>query len=46
MDVETIKKFIPMEDFKTDLRVQKAVDFVKDNAVIDNTVEEKTEDAE
>lgn len=46
MDVETIKKFIPMEDFKKDLRVQKAVDFVKDNAVIDNTVEEKTEDAE
>lgn len=46
MDVETIKKFIPMEDFKTDLRVQKAVDFVKDNAVIDNTVEEKTENAE
>ena len=46
MDVEAIKNFIPMNDYKTDLLIQKAVDFVKENAVIDNTAEEKTEDAE
>ena len=46
MDVEAIKNYIPMNDYKTDLLIQKAVDFVKENAVIDNTAEEKTEDAE
>ncbi len=44
MDVETVKRFIPLEDYTTDLRVQKAIDFVKENAVVDNTVaEEKAE---
>jgi len=44
VDVETVKRFIPAEDYITDLRVQKAVDLVKENAVVDNTaVEEKTE---
>ena len=38
MDVETVKRFIPIEDYTTDLRVQKAIDFVKENAVVDNTV--------
>lgn len=37
MDVETVKRFIPMEDYIEDLRVQKAVDLVKENAVVDNT---------
>lgn len=46
MDVEAIKNYIPMNDYKTDLLIQKAVEFVKENAVIDNTAEEKTEDAE
>lgn len=44
MDVETVKRFIPMEDYIEDLRVQKAVDLVKENAVVDNTpAEDKVE---
>lgn len=44
MDVETVKRFIPMEDYIEDLRVQKAVDVVKENAVVDNTpAEDKAE---
>ena len=44
MDVETLKKFIPMDEYTADLRVQKAVDLVKENAVIDNSeTEEKAE---
>ena len=44
MDVETVKRFIPMEDYMEDLRVQKAVDLVKENAVVDNTpAEDKAE---
>ena len=44
VDVETVKRFIPAEDYITDLRVQKAVDLVKENAVVDNTsVDEKAE---
>ena len=41
VDVETLKKFIPLEDYITDLKVQKAVDFVKENAVVDNTAKEE-----
>jgi len=44
IDVETVKQFIPLDEYTTDLRVQKAVELVKENAVIDNTVaEEKAE---
>ena len=44
IDVETVKNFIPVEDYITDLRVQKAIELVKENAVVDNTVaEEKAE---
>lgn len=44
IDVETVKKFIPVDEYTTDLRVQKAVELVKENAVVDNTVaEEKAE---
>ena len=44
MDVETVKRFIPMEDYIEDLRVQKAVDLVNENAVVDNTpAEDKAE---
>ena len=44
MDVETVKRFIPLQDYIEDLRVQKAVDIVKENAVVDNSsVEEKAE---
>lgn len=41
MDVETVKRFIPMDEYVQDLKVQKAVDFVKENAVVDNTVAEE-----
>jgi trigger factor len=44
IDVETVKKFIPVDEYVTDLKVQKAIEFVKENAVVDNTVaEEKAE---
>ncbi|MBQ6250918.1 trigger factor [Ruminococcus sp.] len=44
IDVETVKQFIPLDEYTTDLRVQKAVELVKENAVVDNTVaEEKAE---
>ena len=44
VDVETIKRFIPVDEYTTDLKVQKAVEFVKENAVVDNTsAEEKAE---
>ncbi|WP_303835980.1 trigger factor [Ruminococcus flavefaciens] len=44
IDVETVKRFIPVEDYITDLRVQKAIELVKENAVVYNTVaEEKAE---
>lgn len=44
MDVEMVKRFIPVEDYTTDLKVQKAIELVKENAVVDNTLgEEKAE---
>jgi trigger factor len=44
IDVDTVKRFIPLDEYTTDLKVQKAVDFVKENAVVDNTAaEEKAE---
>ena len=44
IDVETVKRFIPVDEYATDLRVQKAVEFVKENAVVDNTsADEKSE---
>lgn len=46
MDVETVKRFIPMAEFTMDLKVQKAVEIVKENAVIDNSVAEETEETE
>ena len=42
MDVETIKKFIPLDEYTMDMKVQKAVDFVKENAVIDNSAKEES----
>lgn len=47
MDVETVKRFINVSEYSEDLKVQKAVDLVKENAVIDNTpAEEEKTDAE
>ncbi len=46
MTVEDVRNRLPMEDFKTDLIVNKAVDFVKENAVVDNTIDtEKKEES-
>ena len=46
MDVDTIKRFINVDDFAEDLKVQKAIDFVKENAVVDNSIVEENTDAE
>ena len=37
VDVDTIKKFIPLAEYTAEMKVQKAVDLVKENAVIDNS---------
>lgn len=41
MDVETVKRFIPVDEYTTDLKVEKAVELVKENAVVDNSVAEE-----
>ncbi len=43
VDVETMKRFIPLDDYVTDLKVQKAVEIVKESAVVDNSLAEKTD---
>lgn len=43
VDVETIKKFIPYNDYVMDLKVQKAIDLMKETAVTENAAEEKAE---
>lgn len=40
IDVDTVKRFIPLDEYTTDLKVQKAVELVKENAVVDNTAAE------
>lgn len=44
--VEFVKARIPVEDYRTDMRVQKAVELIKNNAVVDNetAAEEKSEE--
>jgi len=39
MSVDDVKMRIPMDDFLIDMKVTKAVEFVKENAIIDNTIE-------
>ena len=41
--VEFVKARIPVEDYRTDMRVQKAVELVKNNAVVDNDMPEAAE---
>lgn len=41
VDADTVKRIINIEDYKTDIIVEKAANFVKENAVVDNSVEEK-----
>ena len=39
-----VKRLVPLGDYATDLKVQKAVELVKENAVVDETpAEEKAE---
>jgi len=45
IDVEELKKYVPAEDMRADASVSKAIQFVRDNAVI-NTVEKTEEKAE
>lgn len=46
LSVEDVKRFISIEDYAMDLKVTKAVDIIKENAVIDNTIVENKEEAE
>lgn len=39
MSLDDVKLRIPMDDYRTDVKVTMAVDFVKENAVIDNSIE-------
>lgn len=41
VDVETIKKFIPLNEYVMDLRVQKAVDLIKETAVAEDAPAEE-----
>ncbi|MCD7891366.1 MAG: trigger factor [Ruminococcus sp.] len=42
VDIETVRRVIPMNDYVTDLKVQKAVDLVKENAVVTEPASEDT----
>jgi len=37
VSLDVIKRFIPAEEYREDMKVQRAIEFVKDNAVIDNS---------
>lgn len=41
IDVATVRRFINVNEYIADMRVQKAVDLVKENAVVDETAEEE-----
>ncbi len=43
IDIEAVKSMIPVSEYTKDLQVQKAVDLIKENAVVDNSAEEKAE---
>ncbi len=44
MSLEDVKARVPMADFITDMRVTRAIELVKDNAVIDNSILENKEE--
>ena len=46
VDVDTIKRFIPINEYINDMKVQKAMALVKENAVVDNTAAEEEAPAE
>lgn len=39
MDVATVRRFINVAEYAADLRVQKAIEFIRENAVVDNAEE-------
>lgn len=41
IDADTVKRIINIDDYKTDLLVEKAANFVKENAVVDNSAAEE-----
>ena len=41
MDVATVRRFISVPEYAADMKVQKAVEFVKENAVVDNSEAEE-----
>ncbi len=45
MTLEDVKARIPMQEYKTDMLVTKALDLVKETAIVDNTVAEAEEAA-
>ena len=46
VDVETVKRIISEDDYRMDLLVEKASEFVKENAVVDNSLAEETKSEE
>lgn len=40
--IDVVKRVIPVDGIKADLRVQKAVDLIKENAVVDNSAAEES----
>ena len=46
LSLDDVKNRLPMDDFLTDLKVNKALELVKDNAVIDNTIDPSKKDEE
>jgi trigger factor len=46
LELDKVKQLIPLDDYKADLLATKAMDLVKDSAVVDNDIkeEEKTEE--
>ncbi len=46
MSKDDVKRRISLDDFRTDLKVTKALDFVKENAVVDNNIVPEKKDEE
>lgn len=46
MDLESVKRFVPIDAYKADVVASKVADFVKENAIVDNTLAETEEDKE
>ncbi len=45
IDVDSVKRIIPLDEYTMDIKVQKAVDLVKEKAVVETTETEETETA-